>query len=76
VVDEVTKLDGNSQACAQERTAIATSAMLATRTTVEIAAWVIDSVSCLHNSIGDSQRLPDEALAVLDTHGRAIASLG
>jgi len=76
VADEVRKLAGSSQASAQEITSIATSASQATRKTVEIAALVIDSVDRLHNTIGDSQRLLDEAHEVLDAQDRAIASIG
>ncbi len=76
VADEVRKLAGSSQASAQEITSIATSASLATRKTVELAALVISSVDNLHNNIGDSQRLLDQAHEVLDAQDRAIASIG
>jgi PAS domain-containing protein len=75
VADEVRKLAGSSQASAQEITSIATSASLATRKTVEIAALVIESVDNLHGTIGDSRRLLDEAHEVLNAQDRAIASI-
>lgn len=75
VADEVRKLAGSSQSSAQRITSIATSASLVTRKTVEIAALVIDSVDRLHNTIGDSQRLLDEAHDVLDAQDRAIATI-
>ena len=75
VADEVRKLAGSSQSSAQQITSIATSASLVTRKTVEIAALVIDSVDRLHNTIGDSQRLLDEAHEVLDAQDRAIATI-
>ncbi len=75
VADEVRKLAGSSQASAQQITSIATSASQATRKTVEIAALVIASVDELQSTIGNSQRLLDQAHEVLDAQDRAIASI-